>query len=96
MTSPTVWKIPTTQFGPEQAAARKVVRGGEAMSAQIPIPSRPYVGLQPVTIDGHALYAFSEALNRRLDELEQRFAAPRRLRSLAERKTWKPLPRKPR
>ena len=66
------------------------------MSTNSPLPARPYRGLPPFSIDGHALYEFSRKLNHSLNELERRHGAHRRPRGWADRKSWKPLPKKPR
>lgn len=66
------------------------------MNTHSPLPARHYRTLPPLKIDGHALYEFSRDLNRSLNELERRFGAHRRPTPLSVRKSWKPLPRKPR
>jgi hypothetical protein len=43
-----------------------------------------------------ALIEFDEAMDRRLQELEKRFAGPPRQLPLDARQTWTPRPNKPR
>jgi hypothetical protein len=52
--------------------------------------------LPAVTIDGHALFDFSMKINRALKRLETRFGAQDKNLIPTQRKTWQPLPRKPR
>lgn len=63
---------------------------------QAPVPASPNKKLPPITIDGHALFEFSLKLNRALKRLEARFDAKDSNLVPTFRKTWQPLPRKPR
>ena len=63
---------------------------------QSPAPASPDKKLPPITIDGHALFEFSLKINRALKRFEARFDAKEANLVPAFRKTWQPLPRKPR
>jgi len=63
---------------------------------QSPVPARSNKQLPVVTIDGHALFEFSLKINRALKRLEARFEAKEANLVPTFRKTWQPLPRKPR
>ena len=65
------------------------------MAAPTPVPAQPS-GLPPLPVNLQALIEFDEAIDRRLRELEQRFAGPRRHLRLDARQAWKPRPNKPR
>ena len=60
-----------------------------------PLPSRPYVVLPPVSIEGRALFLFSQRINRQLRGLERRFGADKAVGVPSARKAWIPLPKKP-
>ena len=64
------------------------------MPSQLPPPAGSYPGLPLLPIDSAALTQFSEQMDRRLTDLEARFAAVRKHPRVAMRKKWKP-PRKP-
>ncbi len=60
------------------------------------VPTGTGRNLPPVTIDGHALFEFSLKMNRALKRLERRYDAQQHRLIPLFRKTWKPLPNKPR
>ena len=65
-------------------------------SPQPPVPSSPDRQLPSVTIDGHALFEFSMKINRAVKRLETRFGAQEENLVPLYRRTWQPLPHKPR
>jgi hypothetical protein len=52
--------------------------------------------LPPLPVNLQALIEFDEAIDRRLRELEQRFAGPRRQLRLDARNAWTPRAHRPR